>query len=244
MPDQHPMTALIVDDARIVQRIAGDFLKKLKFEVLLAPNGYEGLKIAMASKPDLILLDIMMPRLDGLKTLQVLKSNELTKSIPVIVMTAHSDRINVLSAAKLGAEAVLTKPLSEGGLMEKIGRVFGDEFIRKSISSDPRLKENPFGVNEEEYADTLRPLVEDFMKYFSDLVDELSIAVRDKDVSSIKRITHDIKGTVGPFGYDDASRLATRLCEVVSANTTDGNSSANWEEGRYLLLQLKNRLKS
>ncbi len=234
---------LVIDDARIVQKSAAAFFEKLNFEVLVAPNGYEGLKIALASRPDLILLDIMMPRLDGLKTLQVLKSNEATKEIPVVVMTAHTDRINILSAAKLGAAAVITKPLSEEILLEKVRGILGDKVLQEAVSGNKSGSEDPFGVKGPEYAEALRPMVEEFLKYVSNLTDELAIAIRNRDIDRIKQITHDIRGTGGSFGYDDATALAVSLYEAVSVGSSDQAALVDWKESEDLLLQLKDRLK-
>ncbi|MCL5021051.1 MAG: Hpt domain-containing protein, partial [Bacteroidetes bacterium] len=143
-----------------------------------------------------------------------------------------------------GAAAVVTKPLSEEVLLEKVRKIFGDKFIREMIPNDHSGAANPFGVNEEEYSEALRPMVEEFLKYFSELVDELSMAVRDRDVESIKRITHDIKGTSGSFGYDDATALAVKLCEAVSPDSSSTVAFADWNKSEDLLLQLRNKVKS
>ncbi len=237
MAEQHNKSVLIIDDARVVQRFAEAFFKRLRFDVYVASDGYEGLKLVMSQKPDLILIDIMMPRLDGLKALQVIKSNELIRNVPVVVMTAYSDRINVVSAAKLGAAAVITKPLTEEILFEKLKQVFGEEFVKSMIPTDPKEKENPFGVNEEEFNEAVRAMVEEFVKYYGEQVDQLETAVHNHDIEVIRRITHNIRGTGGSFGYNEATRLATRLNEVVHSSPID------WQEADLLLLQLKNRLK-
>ncbi len=237
MPEAVQKTVLVIDDARMVQRFAENFFKRMKIGVLTASDGYEGLQMALSSRPDLIFLDLMMPRLDGFKTLQVIKSNGLTKNTPVIVMTGYSDRINVKSAGKLGAAAVITKPLTEEVLLQKVKQVFGGRFVESMIPKDPKAKENPFGVNEEEYVDVVRNMVQDFLKYFAKEMDQLETAVQNEDVEMIRRITHDIRGTGGSFGYDEATTLATRLNETVHA------SRVNWREAQELLVQLKNRLK-
>lgn len=228
---------LVIDDTRMVLRFTESFLKKLNIAVYLAADGYDGLQLALSLKPDLIFLDLMMPRLDGFKTLQVIKSNELTSQIPVIVMTAYSERINVVSASKLGATAVITKPLSEQIVLEKLKQVFGEDYVRSIIPRDTRAMENPFGVTLEEYSDVVRTMVEEFVKYFGDQVDQLENAVHNQDVDAVRMITHNICGTGGSFGYDDATTLATKLNETVHA------SPVNWEEAQELLGQLKNRLK-
>ena len=237
MPEMTQKNVLIIDDTKIVQRFAEDFFKRMNMTVTLASDGYEGVQIALSSRPDVIFLDLMMPRLDGFKTLQIIKSNNLTKDVPVIVMTGYSDRINVISAGKLGAASVITKPLSEEILLKKLQQVFGKDFVTSIIPRDPKAKENPFGVKEEEYSDVVRSMVEEFVKYFGEQVDDLEKAVHQKDVDTIRRITHNIRGTGGSFGYDEATTLATRLNESVHL------SPVNWEDVEELLLQLKNRLK-
>ncbi len=236
MPDAFPKTILVIDDTEPVRRFAEDFFRKLKFEVFAAPDGFEGLQVAYALRPDLILLDLMMPHLDGFKTLQLIKSNELTKNIPVVGMTAYSDRVNASSASRLGAEAVITKPLTEELLFRQLKAVFGDTFVKSVLPKDIRNTENPFGMEEDEHSDVARSMVEEFVRYFAEQLDMLECAVRDEDVDTIRRITHGISGTGGSFGYGDASALANRLNETVHA------SPVNWREAEELLIQLKNRL--
>ncbi|HUI29789.1 MAG TPA: response regulator [Candidatus Acidoferrales bacterium] len=229
-------TVLVIDDDKMVQRYIEEFFKRLKFVFYAASDGYEGLKFALSSKPDLIFLDIMMPRFDGFKTLQVLKSNDLTKNIPVVVMTAYSDRINVVSACKLGAAAVITKPLTEEIFFEKLKQIFGEKFVRSVIPRDPKETENPFGVKEDEYNEVVRGMVEEFLKYYSAEVEDLERAVHEKNVDVIRRITHSLRGTGGSFGYGGAAALAVRLNELVHTSPID------WEEAEEVLIMLKNKL--
>jgi len=230
-------TVLIVDDTKIVQRFLEDFFRRLKFNVCVASDGIEGIRLALAAKPDVIFLDLMMPRLDGLKTLQVIKSNDSTRNVPVIVVTGYSDRINVVSAAKLGAVSVLTKPITEEMLFLKLRELYGEEFVQSVIPRDPKAKENPFGVKEDEYRDFVRSMVEEFMKFYSEQVTELETAIHSRDMETIRKITHNIRGTGGSFGFDDATTLATKLNELMHV------SSVDWEEAEHILVQLKNRLK-
>jgi len=88
-----------------------------------AGNGEEGLAAAAREKPDLILLDVTMPVMDGVTMLTKLKEDPALKSIPVIMLTAESGRENVLHIAKLGVRDYLVKPFKEEQLIEKAGRV-------------------------------------------------------------------------------------------------------------------------
>jgi two-component system alkaline phosphatase synthesis response regulator PhoP len=101
-------------------------LEKEGFELLMARNGVEALKVAAESKPDLILMDVMMPTKDGISALRELKHNEATRHVPVIVMTANVAEYNTSAQeAKIGgAEGLLTKPLSPAKLVEEVRRIF------------------------------------------------------------------------------------------------------------------------
>src|SRR5882757_8034386 len=87
-----------------------------------AANGEEGLAAAAREKPDLIILDVTMPVMDGVTMLTKLKEDEALKSIPVIMLTAESGRENVLHIAKLGVRDYLVKPFKDDQLIEKAGR--------------------------------------------------------------------------------------------------------------------------
>jgi two-component system cell cycle response regulator len=87
-----------------------------------AANGEEGLAAAAREKPDLIILDVTMPVMDGVTMLTKLKEDPALKAIPVIMLTAESGRENVLQIARLGVRDYLVKPFKEDQLIEKAGR--------------------------------------------------------------------------------------------------------------------------
>ena len=88
-----------------------------------ACNGEEGLAVAAREKPDLIILDVTMPIMDGVTMLTKLKEDPELKSIPVVMLTAESGRENVLQIAKLGVRDYLVKPFKENQLIEKAERI-------------------------------------------------------------------------------------------------------------------------
>jgi CheY-like chemotaxis protein len=97
------------------------------FDLLVARNGAEALKVVAQTKPDLILMDVMMPAKDGISALPELKQNEATRDVPVIIMTATNvAEYNVsMQEAKLGGAAgLLTKPLSPAKLVSEVRRFF------------------------------------------------------------------------------------------------------------------------
>jgi len=114
---------LSVDDSRTIRLIVGRAFKPYDCTVLEACNGEEGLAAAAREKPDLIILDVTMPVMDGVTMLTKLKEDEALKTTPVIMLTAESGRENVLQIAKLGVRDYLVKPFKEDQLIEKAGRV-------------------------------------------------------------------------------------------------------------------------
>ena len=118
-----PTKILSVDDSRTIRLIVGRSFKPYDCTVLEACNGEEGLATAAKEKPDLIILDVTMPVMDGVTMLTKLKEDETLKATPVIMLTAESGRENVLHIAKLGVRDYLVKPFKEDQLIEKAGRV-------------------------------------------------------------------------------------------------------------------------
>ena len=113
---------LSVDDSRTIRLIVGKAFRPYDCTVLEAANGEEGLAVATREKPELIILDVTMPVMDGVTMLTKLKENPELKPIPVIMLTAESGRENVLLIAKLGVRDYLVKPFKEDQLIEKAGR--------------------------------------------------------------------------------------------------------------------------
>jgi two-component system cell cycle response regulator len=114
---------LTVDDSKTVRIIVKKAFKPFDCEILEAANGVEGLAVAAKETPDLILLDVTMPVMDGVEMLTKLKSDPALKQIPVIMLTAEGGRDNVLKIAKIGVRDYMVKPFKEELLIEKCSRV-------------------------------------------------------------------------------------------------------------------------
>jgi len=113
-------TILVVDDTPHNARIVYKVLTSKSCEVLIAEDGRSALAVAQAEHPDLILLDIMMPELDGFETCKLLKQNEETQDIPVIFMTALSDLDSKVRGFESGAVDYVTKPFQQKELLARI----------------------------------------------------------------------------------------------------------------------------
>lgn len=115
---------LVVDDDMMNLRMAEYILSKEGYEVVKAESGMECLLYLKDNQPDAILLDIEMPIMSGLKTLEVIRENEGMAKIPVIFLTASADIDAVRQAGKLGAVGYVTKPFLPDTLLEKVKNVF------------------------------------------------------------------------------------------------------------------------
>jgi len=117
-----PIKILSVDDNRTIRLIVGRSLRPYDCVLWEAANGEEGLAVAVREKPDLILLDVTMPVMDGVTMLARLKEDPALKAIPVVMLTAESGRDNVITIARLGVCDYLIKPFKEEQLIDKVGR--------------------------------------------------------------------------------------------------------------------------
>jgi two-component system sensor histidine kinase/response regulator len=127
-------TILIVDDVQTNVMLVQAILKKEGYSLLTAENGAKALQIAQEKHPNLMLLDIMMPEMDGYEVLQRLKSNPETNNIPVIIMSALNDMPSIVKGYQLGATEYITKPFQRDELLKRI-------YHRFELYSIERIKE-------------------------------------------------------------------------------------------------------
>ena len=113
---------LIVDDEPNVRRLSHTMLSKT-FDVVEAEDGRQAVEITNAQKPDVILMDMMMPKMDGLTACHVISNDPATKSIPVIMVTAIGFELNIKLSEQMGAAGYVTKPFSPQNLLNTIAQV-------------------------------------------------------------------------------------------------------------------------
>jgi two-component system, OmpR family, alkaline phosphatase synthesis response regulator PhoP len=116
---------LVVDDEIYIVHILDFSLGMEGYEVMTALDGEQALEKARASHPDLIVLDIMMPKLDGYETCKMLKADESTKDIPVILLSAKGRNVDQKVGFEVGADDYITKPFSPRKLVERINALLG-----------------------------------------------------------------------------------------------------------------------
>jgi DNA-binding response OmpR family regulator len=113
---------LIVEDEESLLKLESILLTSKGYQVQGVANGKEALEAIKADPPDLVLLDIMLPEIDGFEVCQRIKENEVTKHIPVIMLTAKKSREDMSHGEKVGADWYITKPFKSAMVIETIQR--------------------------------------------------------------------------------------------------------------------------
>lgn len=133
---------LVVDDEGDILELIRYNLQKEGYRVTTVKTGEEGLKRAREAKPDVVVLDLMLPGLDGLSVCNRLKRDEATRGIPVIMLTAKAEDSDIVTGLELGADDYVTKPFSPKVLTARLRAV-----LRRSSESESLLRDNVITVH-------------------------------------------------------------------------------------------------
>jgi CheY-like chemotaxis protein len=202
------MSILVIDDSDIIRTTLRKFLSEYDLEVVTCNDGLEGLQKAIEHNPKLIMLDLLMPNLDGIRLLRVLKVMEQLKHIPVIIISGHTDKSNVIAAMEAGAEKIISKPLSKEVLVKTINEVLGHNFLsdaKKLLHLSPAEKDQ---MNKE-----LKRYYVNSLVYKKETLRQ-SIENRNKDL--LKMIVHELKGSSGTVGFNQITDLCRDLESVIA----------------------------
>jgi len=114
------LKVMVIDDSKTIRRTAETLLQKVGCTVITATDGFDALAKIADTRPDIIFVDIMMPRLDGYQTCSLIKNNSEFKSIPVIMLSSKDGLFDKAKGRIVGSDQYLTKPFSKTELMEAI----------------------------------------------------------------------------------------------------------------------------
>lgn len=121
-PGEKKKKLLSIDDDRVMLSLVKQIFNK-EFTVFTATEGHAGIEIARREKPDIILLDLIMPGIDGFSTLTLLKDFEETRNIPILILSVIRDKSKIFQAINHGASDYILKPFATGKLVEKITKI-------------------------------------------------------------------------------------------------------------------------
>ena len=119
---------ITIDDDPVVRTLIKKTFSSLGFEVITAADGIEGLRAIENNQPDIIILDVMMPIIDGLEVLKRIKATPKIAKIPVIIFTAISDGHMVVETSKYGAEDYIIKPFQSSVLIQKVKKLLEPKY--------------------------------------------------------------------------------------------------------------------
>ena len=111
---------VLIDDSNTIRRSGEIFLSQAGCQVVLAEDGFEGLSRVVDTRPDLVFVDIMMPRLDGYQTCALIKNNPEFKSTPVVMLTSKDSLFDRARGQLVGSDQYLTKPFSKKSLIDAV----------------------------------------------------------------------------------------------------------------------------
>jgi len=123
---------LVVEDEKNILELVRFNLEREGYQVLTALDGVKGLELARTQDPDLILLDVMLPEMDGLEVCQKLRNDTVTNSIPIIILSARAEELDRMLGLEMGADDYVTKPFSPRELSAR---------IKARLSSNARSRE-------------------------------------------------------------------------------------------------------
>lgn len=249
----YPSTILIVDDVPTNLAILTDFLSEANFEVLVAQDGESAVQKVTYAIPDLILLDIMMPGMDGFQTCERLKENPLHSQIPIIFITALSEPNHIAKGLSLGAVDYITKPFQKEEVLARINTHLERQHLIKVIEDkNQRLLEE---IKEHEQARAaLQKLNEELEVRVKERTAELSQTLQNLYESQAKLEYNAFHDSL--TGLPNRDWLIKRLQELIEANSSYSvlfidldrfkvvNDSLGHLAGDELLKCVANRIKS
>ncbi len=213
--DHGKIKILVIDDSDIIRSTLKKFLLEYEIEVITSNDGLEGLQQAIEHKPRLIFLDLMMPNLDGIRLLRVLKVMEELKHIPVIIISGHTDKTNVIAAMEAGAEKIVSKPLTKEILIKSINEVLGGNFLGSSKKF--------LNLTNSEKEQMAKELKKYFINSLANKKETLKKSLDHKNMELLKLVVHELKGSSGTVGF----HRITDICREIEAYVSLPDNSWN-----------------
>ncbi len=146
-----PPLILVVDDEPKVARLARDYLEKNGFRVLTAGDGQSALTIARREKPDLVILDLMLPQIDGREVCRILRRES---DVPIIMLTALSEEVDQVTGLEIGADDYITKPFSVRALVARVRALL--RRTRGEVKAPSVIRVGGLEIDAEKYSVTFK----------------------------------------------------------------------------------------
>jgi len=248
---------LIVDDKKENLQVLGSILIKEKYQISVAKNGLEALKIVNKVKPDIILLDIMMPELDGFETCKRLKESGETKDIPIIFLTAKIETEDIVKGFELGAVDYITKPFNAKELLVRVNTHLDLKHAHEQIKKSEQLlreanaaKDRFFSIISYDLKDPFNTLIgfsqlllSNYDKYPPDKIREIGQFLFNSTLQASNRLENLIQWSRSQTGIIkwnpkdiEIHRLIKKNIELLQDSAKKKNIRINHQNGEKLFL--------
>jgi cyclic di-GMP phosphodiesterase len=198
---RRPAQILVVDDDARNRKLAEAMLKAEGYRVVTAPSGAEALAIMSRDKPDLILLDVMMPEMTGFELAGKLKADPETRGIPIIIVTSLSDRASRIAGLNMGAEEFITKPIDRAELWVRVRNLLRLKELNDLLAEHARTLEIQVRERSEQLTASFRETISTLNR---------AAAYRDEETGAhVQRISHYCVVLAQKLGMDEA------FCECI-----------------------------
>lgn len=218
---------LIVDDSDLTRTSLTKLFSDYNCNIITSIDGLDGIQKSLTSKPDIILLDILMPNLDGIKMLQVIKIIDELKKIPVIVISGNSNRTNVFASLEAGADKVITKPIDEDVLIESI-----EELTKRKLTH----KQKTDSIIVDSTIDELKKI---YIKAFPQKEIQLNKAIAERDKYAVGNIFHELKGVSASMGFPEVTEISRMIELALNSEKIDWNYIKNQTDEIISIIERK-----
>jgi len=243
-PAYERLKILIVDDSDFLREAIKKFLEDYECDVLVSPDGVGGIQSIIEMKPGLILLDLLLPTINGIDLLKVMKIFEESKHIPVIIITGSKDKFLIDQCTALGVQKILFKPLTRKAIFNAVEEVMGDRILsraqlKKLIGDKDQDKDKKTDM-EREFRRPInshalrRELVRFFIKTIPKKRTDILSALEVKNEVMLRNIIHELKGTGSTIGYP---RL-TLVGEYLEPRINERMTEDQWREVEIFTMEI------
>lgn len=224
---------LVIEDEDNLGQSIKTFLEQYDYQVSCISDGISGLEAVRGEKPDLILTDLLLPRLHGFDICRTVKGDNQLREIPLIVMTAvYKNAIHKLEAKRMGVEDFIEKPLNFSELLKKVERLLGPATLPEEdiITSEPTQKkksmddviQKQFQDLQQDYASRLPQKIMELEKIWESIQRREDTA---KQLAKFRRMAHSLTGSGTTFGFKELTETARQLELLLDMIIAEGEAT-------------------
>lgn len=230
-------TILIIDDSKFCIKITGDILKKAGYKILEATTGINGLQIAIKKQPDLIILDLIMPTVDGFETAEQLKKEINSNDIPIIFLTSGDVKLFITDAYQSGGVDYIMKPVNKEELLARVKTQL--ELRRKTLAlkkSHEIIQRKNRELNQLLITDGLTKLYT--RSYILEKIKELqeNFKINEEEFSVIMLDIDHFKNINDKYGHCCGDFILKKISDLLRSNLRKTDTIARWGGEEFLIL--------